>query len=517
MALVSESARVTAHKRALEAKSTWHWLPALLAAALLVPISNGRCSVPAAAWLAPLFLLRYLRTQRPLRGLAIVYGLFLAAFPVQWSSIVPLEGVGYWLFALGFQLVYLMPFAIDRYLAPRIRGFASTLVFPVAWTSLEYVVCQFSPYTSWGSIAYTQFGNLPLLQLLSVTGLYGVTFLMCWFASVGSWAWGHASHLQDAYKGLMIYGAVLALVLVLGGIRLEVFPASDETVRVASLTVDPGAARRAWNVRRDGTKPRVLEAVRRDTRALHDALLERSAAEARAGARLVFWSELNALVLKDDEGALIERGRDLARREAIYLGMALGTITPGQWLMQNRLVVVDPAGELVASYYKARPVPGDPESGASDTIPIVATPFGKLALGICYDLDFPGLIRQAGQAHADLMIVPALDWASIDPGHTRMALFRAIENGFSLVRQTDHGLSAAADHQGRMLAAMDYFTTSDRVMRAHVPTHGVRTVYARIGDVFAWGCIVALCVFAVMPLLGARMRRRQFGRDHSPP
>ena len=37
--------------------------------------------------------------------------------------------------------------------------------------------------------AYTQYGNLPLLQLLSVTGLWGIDFLMSWLASVVNWAW----------------------------------------------------------------------------------------------------------------------------------------------------------------------------------------------------------------------------------------------------------------------------------------------------------------------------------------
>jgi apolipoprotein N-acyltransferase len=275
-------------------------------------------------------------------------------------------------------------------------------------------------------------------------------------------------------------------------------------VRIASLTVDPGNARRIWNVRREGTKPAAIEAVRRDTRALHGKLFERSAAEARAGARLVFWAELNALVLKDDEPGLIERGRELARREQVFLGMALGTITPGQYLMENKLVVVDPAGEVAVSYFKARPVPGDPETGASEGIPTIATPFGNTAFGICYDLDFPGLIRQAGRAGTDVMIVPARDSAAMDPSHTRMALFRAIENGCSLVRQTDEGLSAAVDYQGRVLASMDHFTTTDRVMIAHVPTRGVATVYARVGDVFAWACLAGLGLMAGLAILKPR-------------
>lgn len=66
-----------------------------------------------------------------------------------------------------------------------------------------------------------------------------------------------------------------------------------------------------------------------------------------------------------------------------------------------------------------------------------------------------------------------------------MASFRGIENGFSIVRTTGHGLAAAFDYQGRTLAAADYATTR-QTMISYVPTHGVKTVYAVIGDLFAW-------------------------------
>lgn len=49
------------------------------------------------------------------------------------------------------------------------------------------------------------------------------------------------------------------------------------------------------------------------------------------------------------------------------------------------------------------------------------------------------------------MIVPSKDWKEVLPLHTHMAVFRAIENGFSLIRGTGHGLSIAVDYQGREL------------------------------------------------------------------
>ena len=99
---------------------------------------------------------------------------------------------------------------------------------------------------------------------------------------------------------------------------------------------------------------------------------------------------------------------------------------------------------------------------------------------------------------ADLVIDPSNDWRAIDPWHTQMVSFRAIEQGFSIVRGTSRGLSAAYDYQGRELSAMDYYHTSDHAMIADVPTKGVRTVYSKLGDWFAWLCLAMVVVLAGM-------------------
>ena len=113
-------------------------------------------------------------------------------------------------------------------------------------------------------------------------------------------------------------------------------------------------------------------------------------------------------------------------------------------------------------------------------------------------MDFTNLIQQAGGAGVDIMMVPASDWRAIDPLHAVMASFRAIENGFSMVRQTDKGLSLAVDHLGRVISSMDYFTTKDQHMTAQVPMKGARTVYALLGDWFAWACIVLLMILTII-------------------
>jgi len=140
-------------------------------------------------------------------------------------------------------------------------------------------------------------------------------------------------------------------------------------------------------------------------------------------------------------------------------------------------------------------------------VPIVDSPYGRLAGGICFDADFPGIVRQAGQSGADLLIVPSDDWQAIDPAHTQDATFRAIENGFSLVRESSKGLSIAVDYEGRVLSASDYFSTDQQVMVAYVPMSGVRTIYATIGDLFAWLCIIGLAALTGLAIIQSRKRR----------
>ena len=62
----------------------------------------------------------------------------------------------------------------------------------------------------------------------------------------------------------------------------------------------------------------------------------------------------------------------------------------------------------------------------------------------------------------------------------------------------------AVDYEGHVLGVSDYFTTSPQVMVAYVPMQGVHTIYATIGDLFAWLSIAGLVV-----LIGVALARRR--------
>lgn len=136
----------------------------------------------------------------------------------------------------------------------------------------------------------------------------------------------------------------------------------------------------------------------------------------------------------------------------------------------------------------------------------VDSPYGRLVNVICFDADYPGMMRQAGQARADLMLVPGDNWQAIDQAHTHDATFRAVENGSSLVREASKGLSMTVDYEERVLSASDSFTTDQQVMVAYVSMHRVRTIYATVGDLFAWLCIIGLVALTVLAIAQRRKR-----------
>ena len=305
--------------------------------------------------------------------------------------------------------------------------------------------------------------------------------------------------------GTLAYAGVLAAVLALGAARLVLAPPRSATIRVASLTVTPAARLSPWDLLQHESKGAALDSLCADLRAHEDSLFAGVRREAAAGARIVAWSEVGAFVLKEDEASFRERAAAVAREAGVHLIAGVAVFTPGHGYYENELMAFDPSGAMVARYHKARPVPGDPERGADRAIPVFDTALGRIAGAVCFDADFPGVIGKAGRARADLLVIPASDWRAIDPVHTRMALVRGVENGCSVIRQTNKGLSAAADYQGRILAASDYFHTDPHVMVAQLPSRGVRTIYPLAPSLFPYLCLAWLGTIAAV----AAMRRRK--------
>jgi apolipoprotein N-acyltransferase len=494
----------TAVGTSLQDRLSYLWLALGI---LLFALIQPRWTIPLAGWLYPIFLLRFVRTQPVWRGmlLLLLANTLVAAVALQGVLLEP--GALYYLTVLVLALVsFLPPYLIDRLLTRRLGGLLGTLVFPCAVTAVWYLYALVSPLGSMGNIADTQYGNLPLLQLLSVTGLWGIVFVMSWLASLTNWAWERGFAWPQVRSGVVLYGSLLALILLFGGARLTFFPVQGVTVRVAGVSPSPtllAAANKqvaqafGAQVGMSGGTQAQREIYRQAYAPVNDELFSLSLQEARSGAKIIVWPETGAGVLQEDEAALIARASTLARTTGMYLDLGVGVLLshPVQSsYTRDESILVDPSGRVLWRYQKTHPAPGDSEPAGDGLVPTVQTPYGRLSNVICFDADFPATLRQAGQAGADVMLVPSNDWREVDPYHTQVATFRAIENGYSLVRQTSNGLAMTVDYEGNVLASTDFFSSDPQVMVAYVPMQGVRTLYATVGDLFAWLSIAGLVV-----------------------
>jgi apolipoprotein N-acyltransferase len=336
-------------------------------------------------------------------------------------------------------------------------------------------------------------------------------FLMAWLAPVASEVWEGGLARRVLRRSVLPFAAVLAGVLIYGSVRVAFLAPAAPTVRVALLAADrrlTQALDLPWLSELAAGDDAVRAAARAQFEPITTDLFERTRQQARAGAKIVTWGENSIYVLKEDEPRLLAQAGALAREEGIYLQMGLisSLRSTGFPVAENRAVLIDPSGQVAWDYHKSVNFGGDLQNVANGPgrVPVIDTPYGRLAAVICFDADFPGLVRQAGQARADILLVPSKDWKPIDVMHSQATTFRALENGLALVRPNEEGQSIAVDAYGRVLAAADYFATDEMTIVANVPMRSVATLYVLLGDSLAYLCLVGLAGLMGLALIRGR-------------
>ena len=476
------------------------WLALGLAASLLSV--GGRWSLPLAAWIAPVLLLRFSRSVGPataIAALCAVSFLQMAWAGVEYATdLTSTAATTVLTFVLG--AMFAIPYIVDRLAAGRLSGAGRVLLFPAAWAATEFVVSANLPVgASIGVRAFTQGEDLALVQLVALTGPYGIGFLIALGASVANHIWETPTRVVLLRAGGAFAGLLVA-VIVHGEARLALGGLPDAAPRVTVAGITPPAALREAaralvtpaNFPPSAATRAALAAP--SMKALYsriaDALLAQTEQAAAAGAQIVVWSETAAPVLEADKPALLRRVAAAARASNVYIDAAIGVP-----FARNETYLFAPSGAALWHYRKNHPVPGlEPVAPFENAVPVAATPLGRLANVICYDGDFPALTRVA----ADVLLLPGWDWPAMGQTHTmKMARLRAIENGYSLVRVDYAGVSAAFDPYGRALAMQDTVPGRSHTLIVEVPARRVATVYGRIGDAFAWACLALalwLCV-----------------------
>lgn len=363
----------------------------------------------------------------------------------------------------------------------------SLMLFPAVMVIMEWLQYTFSPFGSWGAIAYTQTNNIILKQSVSLFGLAGLGFLIYLVNSLIAEMIEHKHFLPGK---LVPVTMVLLGFLIYGSIRLDIYQSrSREEIKVAAVGTDSEVS---------GIP--IPDRLIRDEH--KDILMDRTRSAAASGAEIVAWNEAAAIVLPEEETEWLENLSSLAGELGIHLVASyVVLISESPFRFENKYVMFTSDGLKAATYHKHEPVPGEPAVRGTEVIRSVD--MGRIRLGgaICYDYDFPYLAAEFGHANADIVALPSSDWRGIDPIHTDMAAFRAVEQGYSILRSTRAGLSAAIDPAGVLVARMSSFDRNDRMMIAQLPIDPSRTLYSIIGDLWVYLCI-AYVVFFLLAVSG---------------
>jgi apolipoprotein N-acyltransferase len=447
---------------------------------------NGRWILPIASFVAPLFLIRFLRYQKPIIGfLLIVLAGWISNIFI-WEGMMPVSGPFYYVLAFMMSLITSLVFLIDRVYSPKFKGFISTLIFPSAYVIMEFITILTNPSGSYGTLAHTQ-SSLPMLQILSVTGVWGLVFLITWTSSMINWLWDNSFERKKLNIALLVYGVPVFFILLFGQARI-LNNTQNETVRIASVNISKDALQNRHNANIDSI---AMES--------NNNFLAQCDITAASGAKIVFGIETVVSLPKNREAEFIERAKLAAHSNSIYIGLPMEVIPEGFPAVrpENKITWISPQGQILYSYHKAKPTPGEGSYG-DGVIKYFDSPYGRISSTICFDMDFPNLINQVGDMGIDIMLVPGNDWEEITPYHTFVASARAIEHGFNMVRAASRGLSASFSYKGEVLSSMDYFKTNEFILYSDVPTEGHRTVYSILGDYFAWLCILFFVIISVI-------------------
>lgn len=459
----------------------------LLIGIVLITLTHTRASIGVLAFLEPIPFLLYLEQRRSKSALLWIFLCLLLGWTLATAKIVTAPIPWFIAPAYALPIASFKILAFLLFIPLRERQLAGYL-FPAAFTLAEWLQATLTPFATWGIMAYTQVENIVWMQITSLGGIWILSFVIYLIAyqlfialKTGQSNWN---------PKLLIF--TVLLVSIFGSVRLSLAESqNNEMITVAAIGTNSEIGMGAFP---DLSK-------RSANRAL---IYQRMNKATSAGAELVVWTEAATGVLPDEEAAFQAEVTQLV--DSLNVAAIVSYVVPTQFdplLYLNKFIAIDSTGSIVHTYLKHEPVPGEP--AIKGIQPHRSFQLNGMLLGgaICYDYDFPRLALNIARLGVDIVALPSSDWRGIDPVHTQMARFRAVEGGYSLIRSTRWGLSATVNPVGRFTGWSSDNDLGDKLVIAQVPREGKRTIYCRLGD---WLPIVSAVLILIQAITLLRMR-----------
>jgi len=402
------------------------------------------------------------------------------------------------------------------------------LWLPTAWTAGEYARSVVFTGFPWELLGHSQYARLPIIQMVDLAGVYGLSFVMAAanmalvliVMAAGRLRWqGRPVTRRQAIAGALAAAALAGGSLGYGHYRLteiDALQAEAPTARLAAIQGNIPQSEK-WD-----------EAFKEKTIAIY---LRLSLGTRSEHPELIVWPETAApfyFMVEEKPTRQVMAGIHAGGADFL-IGSPSVQKRDDTLEFFNSAWLIDRHGRFQAKYDKAHLVPFGEYTPFKEWLPflgkIVAQvgdflpgPKGrtidwngrKLGVQICYEAIFPYLSRAQVRNGADLLVNITNDaWYGKTGGpyqHFSIVVLRAVENRRALLRAANTGISGFVDPAGRVLSATPLFEEAAVVQS--LPLLALQSVYTRFGDLFAKACLIATVAGIMAGIIQRKMKRR---------
>jgi apolipoprotein N-acyltransferase len=403
------------------------------------------------------------------------------------------------------------------------------------WVGLEMIRARFLGGFPWNLLGTSQFQLTPLIQIASVTGVYGVSFLVVWvslslFSAMRAvftkpesrFAWQ-----PEVFLPLL----VVAILFASGTFQMRTTPASTSTPLRITMVQPSVPQNMIWDASANSNRFQRLLAL------TEQALTNQT--------DLLVWPEA---ALPDFDNASYAAITNLVRTHHVWMIFNADDVRPkirptrnDPYDYFNSAFFFSPNGDFVSVYHKQKlvifgeyiplvrwlpfvkwftPITGGYEAGDKPGVfelgrrpparpadseetehagPETGAPI-RIAPLICFEDMFPQTARESARDDTDFLVNLTNDgWFGEGAEQWQQAaagVFRAVENGMPLVRSCNNGVTCWIDAHGRVRqifkdANSRIYGPGFMTMELPLPDEKpAPTFYNRNGDWFGWGCVI---------------------------
>lgn len=445
---------------------------AILSTAALWLVGNGMNPSWPFMWIAPIpvLLLAALtpswRLAATSAALSMLLGSLTMLYYLHWVIRAPVTA---WLIPFSIaSLLFSTGVLLFRALLRHGAAVSAVIALPAFWTVCEYLASFVPANGTAGSLAYTQERFLPMLQVASLTGPWGITFLLLLFPAAvagGLYLWRRRP--QSAVIVFALAIGLTTAAIVFGVVRLTA-PMPSETMKVGLLDTD--------EVEFAADAPKMQELIK--------GYAEHADTLARQGARIVLMPEKMGLLTDDNTTTVDTLLQSVADRTGATLIIGVQHVVSRRSWNEARIYTPN---RPVATYDKQHMLPPFESNLTPGTsLALLSKTEYPIGVAICKDMDFIHPALDYSRAGITLLLDPAWDFNIDRAWHGHIAIMRGVEGGYAIAHAAKDGLLTMTDDRGRILGEVTTGGEGFTSLLVNVPLRHDQTIFSRYGTWFPW-------------------------------